>query len=99
MREFKFFQNNSIVFEFNNIYEETVIGLYKYCLHRDDISFIGYVYSFRIVPDRWETITIVNVRYESEGRLLFFDYDITSEGQTYRHVLTIEENIFETITS
>ena len=96
MKSFKFFQSNNTVSEFN-LYEEMVIGLFMYC-RTNAIVYDGYSHSFNI-QNRRETITILNVRYESVDRMLYFDYDITSEGQTYRHVFTIEEERFERLTS
>lgn len=92
MKSFKFFKENKQSVHTGNIYEEMIIQIYKYC-NQEHYPFIGYQHTF--TRSQLETITIIDIRYNSTDGIFYIDYDISTSDSSYRHVFRITNYDFE----
>ena len=95
-------RGNVHVYELNNIYEESIISIYRYCC-TNNVPFIGYEHRFIVndigVGAHEEIIKINHIRYEIlYDRIIFIDYVIITQGMEYQHVFAIDENDFVRLT-
>lgn len=100
MKPFKFLRGNPHVYELNNIYEQSIISIYRYCC-ANNVPFIGYEHRFTVVDGRarGEIIRIGHIRYQMlYTRTIFIDYVIITQGMEYQHVFAIDENDFVRLT-